>query len=128
VEAQADPQVAPENNSHNNQPTFAVNARALKAFKTIFFTPSISATPGEVPWTDFLHAMASVGFAPEKLYGSVWHFSPASSGLKRSINFHEPHKDGKATGKIPYCVARGIGRRLNRAYGWEGSSFSLAEK
>ena len=95
---------------------------------TFFFTPSASTAPGEIKWTDFLHAMASTGFAPEKLYGSVWHFSPTGIELKRSINFHEPHKEGKAADKISYCNARRIGRRLNRAYGWDGSRFSLKAK
>jgi hypothetical protein len=57
-------------------PQFTLNARALKVFKTLFFTPSVTSTPGEVAWSDFLYAMASVGFVPEKLYGSVWQFSP----------------------------------------------------
>lgn len=128
--AQVEPQAEEplEYDTHDEPPKYAVDARALKVFKTIFFTPSINATPGEIKWPDFLHAMTSVGFAPEKLYGSVWHFSPTNAELQRSINFHEPHKDGKATGKIPYCIARGIGRRLNRAYGWDGSRFVLTEK
>ena len=128
VGPQINDQDADEPGTHDDTTTFAVDARALKVFKTIFFTPSISATPGDIKWTDFLHAMTSTGFTPEKLYGSVWHFSPIRVELKRSINFHEPHKDGKAADKIPYCIARRIGRRLNRAYGWEGSSFSLAGK
>jgi hypothetical protein len=105
-----------------------VDARALKVFKTIFFAPSITATPGEIKWPDFLHAMTSVNLTPEKLYGSVWHFNPIGVELKRSINFHEPHKDGKAADKIPYNIARGMGRRLNRSYGWIGSRFTLAAK
>ena len=128
VGPQINDQDANEPSTHDDTTTFAVDARALKVFKTIFFMPSVSATPGDIKWTDFLHAMTSTGFTPEKLYGSVWHFSPIRVELKRSINFHEPHKDGKAADKIPYCIARRIGRRLNRAYGWEGSSFSLAEK
>ena len=132
VAAQAEPQVhvqgTHEPAAHDDMTTFTVDARALKVFKTIFFTPSVSAAPGETKWTDFLHAMASTGFTPEKPYGSVWHFSPTSVDLKRSINFHEPHKEGKAADKIPYSIARRIGRRLNRAYGWDGSRFSLAKK
>ena len=125
---QAGAQEAFDHNKHDEAPKFAVDARALKVFKTIFFTPSISATPGAIKWPDFLHAMTSVGFAPEKLFGSVWHFSPTHKDAKRSINIHEPHKDGKAADKIPYRDARSIGRRLSRAYGWDGSRFSLAEK
>ncbi|KAJ5912994.1 hypothetical protein N7504_001877 [Penicillium tannophilum] len=58
-------------NPADQQPTFSVDARALKVFRTIFFNPAMSSTPGEVPWNDFLHAMTSVGFAAMKLYGSA---------------------------------------------------------
>ncbi|KAG0043471.1 hypothetical protein BGZ83_011355, partial [Gryganskiella cystojenkinii] len=107
-------------------PVFSVDKRALKVFSTLFYQPSSSAQPGEIPWNDFLHAMISVGFAVEKLYGSVWHFSPSPSSDKfavrnRSIEFHEPHP----IAKIPYRVARRIGRRLFRAYGWRGEMFKL---
>ena len=51
--------------------TFPVDKRALKVFKTIFFTPSASSQPGELAWGDFLHAMTCTGFTAEKLYGSV---------------------------------------------------------
>jgi hypothetical protein len=59
-----------------SEPIFALNARALKVFKMVFFTPSVSSTLGEVAWADFLYVMVSVCFNPEKLYGSVWQFSP----------------------------------------------------
>jgi hypothetical protein len=74
-----------------------------------------------------LYTMASIGFVPEKLYGSVWQFSPDPEKLavERSIQFHEPHG---ANTKILYRIARRYGRRLNRAYGWDGSSFALEEK
>ena len=111
-------------NAHDQQPVFKVDARALKVFKTLFFTQSVSATPGEVLWTDFLHAMSSTGFRAEKLHGSAWQFSPTQLDVERSIQFHEPHPSSK----IPYLVARRFGRRLNRAYGWHGGQFALAEK
>lgn len=106
------------------QPTISVNARALKVFRTLFFNPSPTATPGEVSWADFLYAMTSTGFAAEKLYGSVWQFRPTKLDVDRSIQFHEPHPHGK----IPFQVARRHGRRLNRAYGWFGGMFTLKEK
>jgi hypothetical protein len=109
------------------KPVFAIDARALKVFKTMFFTPSLTSTPGEVAWADFLFAMVSVGFNPQKLYESVWQFSPDPDKLdaERSIQFHEPHGGNS---KIPYQIARRHGRRLNRAYGWSGSSFTLEDK
>lgn len=105
-----------------SEPHFAINYRALKVFKTVFFTPSVTATPGEVTWVDFRHAMDSVGFASEKLRGSAWQFS--SESLGRSIQFHDSHPSSK----IPYRTLRRHGRRLYRAFGWRGEMFSLAEK
>jgi hypothetical protein len=105
-----------------DHPTFKLNARALKVFKTIFFTPSINATPGEVAWVDFLYAMKLIGFAPEAMGGSVWNFHPETVGVKHGIVFHSPHR----APKMPYQVARRHGRALRRVYGWEGHMFSLA--
>ncbi|KAK3669234.1 hypothetical protein LTR78_010888 [Recurvomyces mirabilis] len=107
------------------QPVFAVDARALKVFRTLlFFTPSAHATPGELAWTDFLYAMDSVGFHIEKLHGSAWQFQPTKLGIERGVQFHEPHPSGKLT----YRVARRIGRRLERAYGWFSGSFVPGDK
>ncbi|KAF2688061.1 hypothetical protein K458DRAFT_401459 [Lentithecium fluviatile CBS 122367] len=107
----------------DKQPTFQLDIRALKVFRALFYVPSLNATPGEVPWTDFLHAMASTGFEPQKLYGSVWLFSPTKPDVERSIQFHEPHPSKK----LPYKTARRFGRRLNRAYSWEGDMFVLRD-
>jgi hypothetical protein len=105
-----------------HHPTFKLNARALKIFKTVFFTPCINATPGEVAWTDFRYAMKSIGFAPEAIGGSMWQFHPETVGVKHGIVLHGPHP----AAKMPYQVARRHGRSLRRAYGWEGHMFSLA--
>lgn len=103
-------------------PSIPVDALALKVFRTIFFNPAVTSSPGEVSWTDFLHAMTSTGlFAAEKLYGSVWQFTNLD-GLR--IQFHEPHPKAK----MPFTTARRFGRRLNRSFGWEGSCFVLKGK
>lgn len=106
------------------QPTFAVDAKALKVFRTLFFDPEVTSTPGLIPWNDFLYAMAATGFTIEKLYGSVWQFTPTKLDVERGIHFHEPHP----MGKIPFETARRHGRRLTRAYGWHGGMFVLKEK
>jgi hypothetical protein len=98
-----------------------LSKRAFKVFSILFHTPSQSDQPGEIPWSDFLNAMASTGFSPQKLYGSVWQFTPTELDVERSIQFHEPHPQSK----IPYRVARRFGRRLQRAYGWHGGMFVL---
>ncbi|KAF9763319.1 hypothetical protein IL306_003164 [Fusarium sp. DS 682] len=114
-------EVAPEASSEDVQPSFQVDQRALKVFRTLFFSPEVTSTPGEVPWNDFLHALASTGFTAEKLYGSVWQFSPTKLDVEASIHFHEPHPRGK----LAFTVARRYGRRLHRTYGWTGDMFVL---
>lgn len=70
----------------DRQPTFAVDARAFKVFRTLFFNPRVTSTIGEVAWSDCLHAMLSTGFVAEwKLYGSVWQFQPAGLDVEKSI-------------------------------------------
>jgi hypothetical protein len=111
-------------NAPDTQPTFSVDARALKVFCTLFFNPAVTSTPGEVPWNDFLHALASVGFETMKLYGSAWKFRPRNLDVERNILLHEPHPRGK----LSFRVARQYGRRLSRAYGWFAEMFVLGEK
>lgn len=107
----------------DSHPSFTVDARALKVFRMLFFNPDLTSSPGEIPWKDFLHAMAATGFMAQKLYGSVWQFRPTALEVERPILFHEPHPHAK----IPFIVARRIGRRLNRSYGWFGGMFALKE-
>ncbi|KAK3946051.1 hypothetical protein QBC46DRAFT_248752 [Diplogelasinospora grovesii] len=97
-----------------------VSERVAKVFSALFFSPSPSAQPGEIPWSEFLFAMGSIGFTMEQMQGSAWRFSPPSSlGVGRNILFHEPHP----APKLPFHMARCIGRRLSRAYGWTGETF-----
>lgn len=69
----------------DERPVVAVDNRVLKVMKIISYSPSSNASPGEVAWHDFLHAMASTGFKLEKLYGSVWQFTPTNLDAERSI-------------------------------------------
>jgi hypothetical protein len=113
----------PENiNVIDHEPKFVLNARAMKVFKTIFFTPGIDATPGEIAWSDFLFAMKALGFVPQAMGGSEWHFHPTNVDVKHGIVFHSPHPDRK----MSYLVARRHGRALRRAYGWEEHMFTQA--
>ncbi|KAF6836804.1 hypothetical protein CMUS01_05284 [Colletotrichum musicola] len=97
---EADATKGPE---QDKQPSFKVDKRALK-----------------VAWTEFLHAMQTVGFNMEKLHGSAWKFTPTRIDVESSIQFHEPHPSSK----LPFVGARRIGRRLNREYGWTGDMFT----
>lgn len=103
-------------------PKFKVSKRGFKIFTTLFYTPSEANAPGEIPWSEFLSAMASVGFSLKKLDGSAWLFAPVDDLFGRSIIFHEPHPSNK----IPFKIARRFGRRLERAFGWTSESFERA--
>ncbi|KAK8039153.1 hypothetical protein PG993_007564 [Apiospora rasikravindrae] len=97
-----------------------VDSRSAGVFGALFHKPGARGA-GEVKWTDFLYAMTSVGFESEKLYGSVWQFSPSATAaeelkLVRSIHFHEPHPSSR----IPFKVARRMGRRLRKRFAWTG--------
>lgn len=107
--------------------TLSVDARTFKVFRTLFFNPDVTSSPGGIPRKEFLHAMSCVGFVAEKLYGSVWQFRPSSTDLKvevrskQAILFHEPHPSPK----MGFTTARRIGRRLHMQYGWVGGMFVL---
>ncbi|KAI1943758.1 hypothetical protein LOZ66_000343 [Ophidiomyces ophidiicola] len=105
------------------QPKMTLGKRAYKVLTALFHDPGRHDQPGEILWTDFLHAMASTGFRLTKLHGSVWQFTPTTLDVERSIQFHEPHPRNK----ISFTMARCFGRRLNRAYGWHGGMLVLAE-
>lgn len=107
--------------SYPDEQVFTVNKRVYKVFNALFYTPSSVDRPGEVLWQDFLYAMAATGFVFEKLYGSVWHFTPTQLHVERAINFHEPHPEKK----MPHRMARRYGGRLYRAYGWSSGTFRL---
>ena len=111
-----DPQISDHHSpSSPPSPTIAVSSRALKVFSALFHDPH-SNPPGEIPWTEFLHAFSSAGFAIQKQYGSAWLFSPK---FGKPILFHEPHP----VAKIPILIARRHGRRLERVYGWTRNTF-----
>lgn len=86
------PNIEPEDTTLDSEPKIQVGKRASKVFSLLFPSPSSSQStqPGEIPWLDFLHAMCSTGFITEKLYGSVWQFTPTNLDVERSIQFHEP--------------------------------------
>ncbi|KAK5653650.1 hypothetical protein OQA88_8680 [Cercophora sp. LCS_1] len=102
-----------------------VDARSRKVFQTLFFNPGVTPSLGEISWHDFVHAMTSTGlFAAEKLYGSAWQFERLDREGNARIQFHEPHPKSK----VPFTVARRMGRRLTRAFGWTGATFVLKKQ
>ncbi|KAI1122970.1 hypothetical protein F5Y10DRAFT_286614 [Nemania abortiva] len=118
------PNVGPHHTGMPQVRVFPVKKRAFKVFSTLFYEPNATEQPGEIPWNDFLHSMNTIGFVPEKLYGSVWQFTPLSGSqgvVEHSISFHEPHPSSK----LAFRTARRYGRRLTRTYGLNGTSFVI---
>jgi len=111
-----------EDTTEDKQPTFKVDKRAHKVFRTLFYSPLCRDQPGEIPWANFLHAMAKTSFSVQKLQGSAWQFTPHTLDVEQPIQFHEPHPNPK----LPFTWARRNGRRLARMYGWRGDLFRLA--
>lgn len=97
---------------------YPVDKRVLQVFETLF--PSAH-RQGDLLWTDFLYAMTALGFESYKTTGSIWVFTPTLPEFQRPITFHDSHGP-----RIPYHVARRHGRRLNRVYGLDLSSFTSA--
>jgi hypothetical protein len=102
---------------------FRVDKRSLKVFKALFHSPNSPDQPGEILWTNLLHAMTSLGFGAEKLRSSAWQFTPPPTMADRPIQLHEPHPSNK----LPFVLARHYGRRLNIAFQWTIESFELAK-
>ncbi|KAG9193300.1 hypothetical protein G6011_03335 [Alternaria panax] len=111
-----------DNQEPDRQPCFRLDNRACRVFRNLFHSPESRDQVGEIPWTDFLHAMVSTGFAAQKLQGSAWQFTPKDLDVTCPIQLHEPHP----THKLPFTWARRFGRRLARTYGWRGDMFQLA--
>ncbi|KAL8856562.1 MAG: hypothetical protein Q9178_006877 [Gyalolechia marmorata] len=59
------------NEEEDKSPVFVVSKRGFKVFSTLFYSPTEDEPPGEIPWSEFLSAMASVGFSINKLDGSA---------------------------------------------------------
>lgn len=73
---------------------FTLSKMPHQTFSDLFYKPTTSSQPGEIPWTDFVSAMSAIGFQAEKLYGFVWRFTPKNIdtlGTETPINFHEPN-------------------------------------
>jgi hypothetical protein len=118
------PKESRENGQLEKRQIHKLKPRDLKVFRTLFHQPSQknATAVGQVKWLDFVHAMASIGtgFTYQKLGGSAWQFTPTPElGLQRGFSCHKPHPDNK----LSFWQARHVGRRLQRAYGWDKDTF-----
>ncbi|KAK5065003.1 hypothetical protein LTR84_000838 [Exophiala bonariae] len=100
---------------------YDLGKRGRKVLATLLHLNDTRNQRGEIAWKDFLQVMTALKFNAEKLYGSVWQFTPTTGSVKRGIHVHEPHPSNK----IHFYMARMIGRRLSRTYGWTEDMFDL---
>ncbi|KAF2821818.1 hypothetical protein CC86DRAFT_410897 [Ophiobolus disseminans] len=120
TEEQAEPAREP---SPESPLEFAVDKHSFEAFRALFHMPG-KEQAASIRWNDVVSALTSIGFSAQHLHGSQWQFNPAAApvaelNLRRGIGFHAPHP----ADEVPLDLARRHGRRLSRAYGWEGSMF-----
>lgn len=96
----------------NSAHTLAVHRRPYQVFAALFHSLDQTCLRGEIPWTEFVYAMSSFGFAVKQVDGSAWLFRSQGDPQRGNI-FHEPHPSSK----IPLHIARRHGPRLQRACG-----------
>lgn len=99
-----------------------IDRRTQRVIDTLFFSPLSEKPPGKISWTEFVRAMTKIGFAVERVGGSVWHFNPDKelTGVEAPINFHDPHRS-----RLKIHKARDNGHRLTTKYGWTADTFVL---
>ncbi|CAG9940053.1 unnamed protein product [Clonostachys rosea f. rosea IK726] len=98
-----------------------VNARALRAFRTLFFHPDAHSEARELSWRDFVYAMTYKGlYSIEPVGGSRWQFMNQKTG--KAMLFHRPHPDPTFS---PLQVRR-IAGQLRRRLGWHANAFVIA--
>jgi hypothetical protein len=104
---------------------FTLSENIYEVFRALFHLPGEKDQPPKLEWLPFVNALVHLGFTAEHMQGSQWQFNPLPRlNLTRGISFHQPHPRNE----VPLEMARRFGRRLNRAYGWDGSMFKEEEK
>lgn len=131
-----------------------VDRRAARVFRALFHPVGEkgSGTPATLTWPDVGHALKVAGFAAERLYASSWLFvpgpvakmaaivatakgagrrGPSQNGNNKSTTprpslFREPASvdGGEVPPKLTAAEARWIGKLLQRAYGWDATTFA----
>ncbi|KAH8726470.1 hypothetical protein GQ44DRAFT_726042 [Phaeosphaeriaceae sp. PMI808] len=101
------------------KPIFRVDKNSMVVFRMLFPSQNVGELRRSIRWAEFVNALTKLGFSAEQLHGSAWQFSPKTLQLERGIQFHMPHPEGE----VSLQLARRFGRRLNRAYGWDASTF-----
>ncbi|KAF7893777.1 hypothetical protein EAF00_007291 [Botryotinia globosa] len=103
-----------------------VDIKTLGVFTSMYSDPDGGQDTGSVSWKDFRRAMRKAGFESWEGRGSAVEFQPAAHldwGDSKKIGCHRPHPD-------PYfdlIQLRGLGKRLNKHFGFNGDPFILKE-
>ena len=106
------------------------NSMAYRLASLLFPDGDDDPNKGGADWVEFVTAMTEYGFRAEPRGGSVFTFkgmvkvaeTPAETCL-RSINFHRPHPSTE----LSPITLRGMGRRLNRRFGWQRENFQTTD-
>ncbi|KAI7459415.1 hypothetical protein KC357_g9170 [Hortaea werneckii] len=96
---------------------FKVKASTASVFDTLF---TKSESRGSVSWTDFVAAMAEVGFSVTPKGGSIFTFNPPRAMVADPITLHRPHASDIEGWKLLW-----IARRLRKKYGWSAETFKV---
>jgi hypothetical protein len=101
--------------------TIEINKRTEKVFAALFYDPTQDA-PGEVPWSEFLYAFASLGLGSRSNTVQLGCFSirnnASADHLPRTPSTHQnPH----------LSLAHRYGARLSRRYGWTRDTFIVSQ-
>ncbi|EJT76681.1 hypothetical protein GGTG_06597 [Gaeumannomyces tritici R3-111a-1] len=96
-----------------------VASSTAEVFLTFF---NKSESRGSVSWAAFEAAMSDLGFSVLPKFGSVYTFQPPEGmEIQRPLTLHRPHKS-----HVEGYMILVLARRLNRAYGWDQSTFEVA--
>ncbi|KAI7169341.1 hypothetical protein KC360_g7538 [Hortaea werneckii] len=110
--APQEPETPPAPSSH-----FKVKASTASVFDALF---TKSESRGSVSWTDFVAAMAELGFSVTPKGGSIFTFNPPETMVAGSITLHRPHASDIEGWKLLW-----IARRLRKKYGWSTETFGV---
>ncbi|KAI7279036.1 hypothetical protein KC345_g5595 [Hortaea werneckii] len=96
---------------------FKVKASTALVFDTLF---TKSESRGSVSWTDFVAAMAELGFSVTPKGGSIFTFNPPETMVAGSITLHRPHASDVEGWKLLW-----IARKLRKKNGWSAETFEV---
>ncbi|KAF2747089.1 hypothetical protein M011DRAFT_477543 [Sporormia fimetaria CBS 119925] len=108
---------------------FRVPHRVFEVFKMMFYMRGETSVPKITKWSEIIHALTYIGFSTAQTGGSVWSFEPfavpeeALGGVRNGVSYHAPQSENDPI--VPRRMARHMGWRLSKEYGWTGEMFEL---